>query len=129
MKLIADGTRSRARSHRQDMAQRERCTLGFDLGKMDQWISSSLGESTGICSRMAGSWLTEESGRPGRSFRRPRATPDVRFDIAFVAAYCGYDGPIMADPFKSRVISIRDIMSWFSQLACEDIDEPVKSEV
>ncbi len=29
--------------------------------------------------------------------------------LTFVAAYCGYDGPIMADPFKNRIITIADI--------------------
>lgn len=29
--------------------------------------------------------------------------------LTFVAAYCGYDGPIMADPFKNRIITISDI--------------------
>lgn len=29
--------------------------------------------------------------------------------LTFVAAYCGYEGPIMADPFRNRIIRIRDI--------------------
>ncbi|MDB6149617.1 MAG: hypothetical protein JWQ44_1065, partial [Chthoniobacter sp.] len=29
--------------------------------------------------------------------------------LTFVATYCGYDGPILAEPFKRRMSVIRDL--------------------
>ena len=29
--------------------------------------------------------------------------------LTFVAAYCGYEGPIMADPFKNRILTISEL--------------------
>jgi len=34
--------------------------------------------------------------------------------LTFVAAYCGYHGPIMADPFSNRIINIAEISNSFS---------------
>lgn len=31
--------------------------------------------------------------------------------LTLVAAYCGYDGPILADPFKNRIVNMREIKS------------------
>ncbi len=51
-------------------------------------------------------WLTEELD--AQEFFTDHARLGCAF-LTFVAAYCGYDGPIMADPFKNRIITIRDI--------------------
>jgi hypothetical protein len=53
-------------------------------------------------------WLTEQSD--AQEFFTDQARLGCAF-LTFVAAYCGYDGPIMADPFKNRIITIRDIKS------------------
>jgi len=51
-------------------------------------------------------WLGEELGP--QEFFTDHARLGCAF-LTFVAAYCGYEGPIMADPFKNRIIRIRDI--------------------
>ena len=51
-------------------------------------------------------WLTEELD--AQEFFTDHAQLGCAFLIVF-AAYCGYDGPIMANPFRNRVITIRDI--------------------
>jgi hypothetical protein len=51
-------------------------------------------------------WLTEELD--AQEFFTDQARLGCAF-LTFVAAYCNYDGPIMADPFKNRIITIRDI--------------------
>jgi hypothetical protein len=51
-------------------------------------------------------WLTEELD--AQTFFTDQARLGCAF-LAFVAAYCGYDGPILADPFQNRVIAIRNI--------------------
>ena len=53
-------------------------------------------------------WLTEELD--AQEFFTDHAQLGCAFLIVF-AAYCGYDGPILADPFKNRIITIRDIKS------------------
>ena len=51
-------------------------------------------------------WLTEEL--EAQEFFTDHARLGCAF-LTFVAAYCGYDGPIMANPFRNRIITIRDI--------------------
>ena len=51
-------------------------------------------------------WLTEELD--AQEFFTDHARLGCAF-LTFVAAYCGYDGPIMADPFSNRITTIRDI--------------------
>lgn len=51
-------------------------------------------------------WLAEESD--AQEFFTDQARLGCAF-LTFVAAYCGYEGPIMADPFKNRIITISDI--------------------
>jgi hypothetical protein len=51
-------------------------------------------------------WLTEELA--AQEFFNDQARLGCAF-LTFVAAYCGYEGPIMSDPFKNRIITIRDI--------------------
>jgi hypothetical protein len=57
-------------------------------------------------------WLTEESD--AQEFFTDQAQLGCAF-LTFVAAYCGYEGPIMADPFKNRILNISDIKSSSSQ--------------
>jgi hypothetical protein len=57
-------------------------------------------------------WLTEEAN--AEEFFTDHAELGCAF-LTFVAAYCGYEGPIMADPFKNRIITIRDIKNSSSQ--------------
>ena len=51
-------------------------------------------------------WLTEELD--AQEFFTDQARLGCAF-LTFVAAYCGYEGPITADPFKNRIITIREI--------------------
>ena len=51
-------------------------------------------------------WLGEEMN--SQEFFNDHARLGCAF-LTFVGAYCGYEGPIMADPFKNRIITIRDI--------------------
>jgi hypothetical protein len=51
-------------------------------------------------------WLGEELS--SQEFFTDHARLGCAF-LTFVAAYCGYEGPIMADPFKNRIIRICDI--------------------
>jgi len=51
-------------------------------------------------------WLMEESD--AQEFFTDHARLGCAL-LTFVAAYCGYDGPIMADPFKNRILTISEI--------------------
>ena len=51
-------------------------------------------------------WLGEELN--AQEFFTDHAQLGCAF-LTFVAAYCGYDGPILADPFGNKIITIRDI--------------------
>jgi hypothetical protein len=56
-------------------------------------------------------WLTEESD--AQEFFSDYARLGCAF-LTFVAAYCGYEGPIMADPFNNRIINIAEIRNALS---------------
>jgi len=53
-------------------------------------------------------WLGEEMD--AQEFFSDHARLGCAF-LTFVAAFCGYEGPIMADPFKNRIITISEIKS------------------
>ena len=53
-------------------------------------------------------WLTEELSP--QEYFTDHALLGCAF-LTFVAAYCGYTGPIIADPFKNAVLDIRTIKS------------------
>jgi hypothetical protein len=57
---------------------------------------------------LAHGWLGLTEELDAQEFFTDHARLGCAF-LTFVAAYCGYDGPIMADPFKNRVITIRNI--------------------
>ena len=51
-------------------------------------------------------WLTEELD--AQEFFTDQARLGCAF-LTFVAAYCGYHGPIIADPFKNKVVTIASL--------------------
>ncbi len=51
-------------------------------------------------------WMTEDLD--AKEFFSDHAQLGCAF-LTFVAAYCGYEGPILADPFHNRIITISDI--------------------
>jgi hypothetical protein len=80
-------------------------TLGFSWDKWTNNIFEVWGKHRHLLAH-GWLWLTEES-EPQEFF-----TDHARLGCAFltlVAAYCGYDGPIMAEPFKNRILVIRDL--------------------
>ena len=82
-------------------------TLGFSW---DNWTKNVF-EVWGKHRHLLGHgwlWITEEV--PAQEFFTDHARLGCAL-LTFVAAYCGYDGPIMADPFSNRIVTIRDIKS------------------
>lgn len=59
---------------------------------------------------LAHGWLWVGEELEGDEFFVDHARLGCAF-LTFVAAYCGYDGPILADPFENRIITIHDIKS------------------
>ncbi len=57
---------------------------------------------------LAHGWLWLGEDLEGDEFFVDHARLGCAF-VTFVAAYCGYEGPVLADPFENRIITIRDI--------------------
>jgi hypothetical protein len=81
--------------------------LGFSWDKWTKDIFAVWGKHRHLLAH-GWLWLTEESD--AQEFFTDHARLGCAF-LTFVAAYCGYEGPIMADPFKNRIITISEIKS------------------
>ncbi len=82
-------------------------TLGFVWDRWTREVFEVWGKHRHL---LAHGWLWLGEELDAQEFFTDNARLGCAF-ITFVAAYCGYDGPIMADPFKNRIITIRDIKS------------------
>jgi hypothetical protein len=80
-------------------------TLGFSWDRWTKDIFEVWGKHRHLLAH-GWLWLTEELD--AQQFFTDQARLGCAF-LTFVAAYCGYEGPVMADPFRNRIIVIRDI--------------------
>ena len=84
--------------------------LGFSWDKWTSGILEVWGKHRHLLAH-GWLWLTEELD--AQEFFTDHARLGCAF-LTFVAAYCGYDGPIMADPFNNRMINIAEIRNALS---------------
>jgi hypothetical protein len=104
MKLIA-GARDPKNAATDKTWRKASDSLGFSWDKWTKDVFEVWGKHRHLLGH-GWLWLTEELDP--HEFFTDHARLGCAF-ITFVAAYCGYEGPIMADPFKNRIIRIRDI--------------------
>jgi len=80
-------------------------TVGFSWDRWTKEVFEVWGKHRRL---LAHGWLWLGEELDPQEFFTDHARLGCAF-LTFVAAYCGYEGPIMADPFKNRIISIADI--------------------
>jgi hypothetical protein len=103
-KLIA-GARNPKKAATEEMWKRASATLGFSWARWTKGVFETWGKHRHLLAH-GWLWLGEEVGV--QEFLTDSARLGCAF-LTFVAAYCHYEGPIMADPFRNRIITIRDI--------------------
>lgn len=80
-------------------------TLGLSWDKWTKDVFAVWGKHRHL---LAHGWLWLGEELDAQEFFTDHARLGCAF-LTFVAAYCGYDGPIMADPFTNRIITISEI--------------------
>ncbi len=109
MKLIAEA-RDPEHAATDKTWQKANDVLGFSWDKWTSGIFEVWGKHRHLLAH-GWLWLTEELN--AQEFFTDHARLGCAF-LTFVAAYCGYDGPIMADPFNNRIINIAEIRDVLS---------------
>lgn len=104
MKLIA-GARDPKRAATDETWRRANNALGLSWDKWTGDVFEIWGKHRHLLAH-GWLWLGEETDPQG--FFTDHAQLGCAF-LTLVAAYCGYDGPVMADPFRNRIIAIADI--------------------
>jgi hypothetical protein len=103
-KLIA-GARNPKKAATKKMWERASAKLGFSWDRWTKDVFEVWGKHRHL---LAHGWLWLGEELDGQEFFTDHARLGCAF-LTFVAAYCGYEGPIMASPFENRIIVIRDI--------------------
>lgn len=85
-------------------------TLGFSWDRWTKDVFEVWGKHRHL---LAHGWLWLGEELDAQEFFTDHARLGCAF-LTFVAAYCGYDGPIIADPFKNRINTIADLKSGTS---------------
>jgi hypothetical protein len=104
MKLIA-GARDPEHAATDRTWRKASDTLGFSWDRWTKDVFEVWGKHRHL---LAHGWLWLGAELNAQEFFTDHAQLGCAF-LTFVAAYCGYEGPIMADPFKNRIITISDI--------------------
>jgi hypothetical protein len=76
----------------------------------DKWTKSVFEVWSKHRHLLAHGWLWMGEEMDSQEFFIDHARLGCAF-LTFAAAYCGYEGPIMADPFKNRILTISQIKS------------------
>jgi hypothetical protein len=103
-KLIA-GARNPKKAATRKMWKRASAKLGFSWDRWTKDVFEVWGKHRHL---LAHGWLWLGEELDPQQFFTDHARLGCAF-LAFVAAYCGYEGPILANPFKNRILVIRDI--------------------
>jgi hypothetical protein len=103
-KCIA-GARNPKKAATRKMWKRANAKLGFSWDRWTKNVFEVWGKHRHLLTH-GWLWLGEEL--ESEEFFTDHARLGCAF-LTLVAAYCGYEGPIMADRFKNRIITIRDI--------------------
>jgi hypothetical protein len=80
-------------------------TVGFSWDRWTKEVFQVWGKHRHL---LAHGWLWLGEEIDAQEFFTDHARLGCAF-LTFVAAYCGYDGPIIANPFENRIINIADI--------------------
>jgi hypothetical protein len=103
-KLIT-GARNPKKAATEKMWKRASAKLGFSWDKWTKGVFEVWGKHRHL---LAHGWLWLGEELEAEEFFADHARLGCAF-LTFVAAFCGYEGPILADPFQNRIIIIRDI--------------------
>jgi hypothetical protein len=80
-------------------------TVGFSWDRWTKKVFEVWGKHRHL---LAHGWLWLGEEIDAQEFFTDHARLGCAF-LTFVAAYCGYDGPIIANPFENRIVNIADI--------------------
>jgi hypothetical protein len=80
-------------------------TLGFSWDRWTRAVFETWGKHRHL---LAHGWLWIGEELDAQEFFTDHARLGCAF-LTFVAAYCGYEGPILADPFQNKMVIIRDL--------------------
>jgi hypothetical protein len=103
-KLIA-GARSPKKAATRKMWKRASAKLGFSWDRWTKDVFEVWGKHRHL---LAHGWLWLGEEIDAKEFFTDHSQLGCAF-LTFVAAYCGYEGPIIANPFENRIITVRDI--------------------
>jgi hypothetical protein len=104
MKLIA-GTRNPKKAATDKIWRKASDKLGFAWDRWTKNVFEVWGKHRHL---LAHGWLWLGEEIDAKEFFTDHSQLGCAF-LTFVAAYCGYEGPIIANPFENRIITIRDI--------------------
>jgi hypothetical protein len=105
-KLIA-GARNPKKAATEKTWKKASASLGLSWDRWTKGVFEVWGKHRHL---LAHGWLWLGEELDVAEFFTDKARLGCAF-LTFVAAYCGYEGPIMADPFKNRIITISEIKS------------------
>jgi hypothetical protein len=105
-KLVA-GARNPKKAATEKTWKKASARLGFSWDRWTKHVFEVWGKHRHL---LAHGWLWLGEELNAQEFFTDRSRLGCAF-LTFVAAYCGYEGPILADPFENRVMNIAEIRS------------------
>jgi hypothetical protein len=105
MKLVAGVETPKAKAKTDLTWRKANDVLGFCWDKWTSDVFALWGKHRHM---LAHGWLSDDAGSSIKDFFPDHAQLGCAFNTV-AAAYCGYEGPILADPFEDRVLTISDI--------------------